>query len=154
MPPGLQLPPTSLLSQNLPSPSLLSEKGPCWVSASQANNKFHLRKRGTHFSREQCLAYPKACSPNTRLSGMDGGSLTPFEKWSPCSLPIHLREQPGPEPQSPHPRGVRASRSLQHQSGTERLRPQSPAALRGPRRDVVLEGRRGAEPETAPPAVC
>lgn len=58
--------------------------------------------------------------------------------------------QPGPEP---HP-------SVQERTGVREppapvrcgeLRPQSPAALRGPRRDVVVRGQRGVQLQPAPP---
>ena len=81
---------------------------------------------------------------------MGGGSLTPLDKVSPCSLPIRLRvslawsltlsaqECTGVrEPPAPVRRGE--------------LRPHSLAALRVPRRDVVVRGRHGAQRQPAPP---
>ena len=104
------------------------------------NNKFHLR-RGIHVSRGQCLAYSKACSCNTRLSGMDEGSLTLLEKGVSLFSSHSSRGQPGPESQFAHPSGCAGvSGSLQLWSGAARLRPQFSGC---PARTTPRHSRRG-----------
>ena len=104
------------------------------------NNKFHLR-RGIQVSRGQCLAYSKACSCNTRLSGMDEGSLTLLEKGVSLFSSHSSRGQPGPEPQFAHPRGCAGvSGSLHLWSGAARLKPQFSGC---PARTMPRHSRRG-----------
>lgn len=101
------------------------------------NNKFHLRRKGIHVSRGQYLAYSRACSSNTRLSGMDGGSLTTLEKG--VSLFSSHSSQGTAWPRA-SVRRAGVSGSLQLRSGAARLRPQFSGC---PARTMPRHSRRG-----------